>query len=56
MDSLDASTKGMDAVQFRRAGVLGSRVFGALLTAASLLFDANPAHGAEAAPHSAVTR
>ena len=56
MDSLDASTKGMDAVQFRRTGVLCNRAFGALLTAASLLFAANPAHAAEAAPHDAVTR
>lgn len=56
MDSLDTSTKCMDAVQFARAGVLGRRAFGALLTAASLLFDANPAHGAESAPHHAVTR
>lgn len=56
MHSLDASTNGMDAVQSGRAGVLRGRAFGALLTAASLLFDANPARGAESAPHHAVTR
>jgi hypothetical protein len=56
MDSLDAPTNGMDAVQSERTGVLLSRAFGALLTASSLLFDANPARGAETAPHHAATR
>jgi hypothetical protein len=55
MDSLDVSTNGMDAVQSKRTGVL-SCAFGALLTATSLLFDANPARGAETAPHHAATR
>ena len=56
MDTLDASTKGMDTVQSVRTRVLVRRAFGALLTASSLLFEANPARGAESAPHDAATR
>ena len=56
MDSLDASTNGMDAVQPKGAGVLIGRAFYALLMASSLLFEANPARGAEMAPHHAATR
>lgn len=48
---MDAQGNGIDAVQIGGSDVRAprlSRAFGALLTAASLLFDASPSHGAEA--------
>jgi uncharacterized protein YkwD len=51
MEFLDAPPACTDAVQIESDGVQSrwSRLFGALLTAASLLFAATPAHGADCA-------